>query len=381
MENVLNKTINLNTATSPLTIQVGSDTDVITFYNAKSLAATFAIQASGTPSDNCTVMMLFTGVITSNGNTFSIFGVNLDSDTIKYPFFALCYYTNAAWTVSYGRLRAATIETSGGLGEGTGGGIKIAAGGVTNAMIAAGAGIDYSKLNLTGAVLNADLAGSIAYGKIILFGSVVNADIASGAGIVYSKLALTGGVVNADINASAAIGLSKLAALTASRILASDGSGVIAPVDTATYPTLAELACVKGLTSSAQTQIATKAATSYVDSQDAALSAAIAAVNTTIETYSTINANTTLTSSTIKQNIRIDATAGAVDITLPSASTIANGFATNWIVMGANIVRLLAHGSENVRNLTNNDVSSITITGAGNRAKTICDGTNTFYQT
>lgn len=37
---------------------------------------------------------------------------------------------------------------------------------ITNAQIASGAGISYSKLALTGAILNADLAGSIAASKI-----------------------------------------------------------------------------------------------------------------------------------------------------------------------------------------------------------------------
>lgn len=49
--------------------------------------------------------------------------------------------------------------------------------GITNTQIAAGAAIAYSKLTLTGAVLNADLAGSIAYSKLALTGSVVTGDL------------------------------------------------------------------------------------------------------------------------------------------------------------------------------------------------------------
>jgi len=60
-----------------------------------------------------------------------------------------------------------------------------------------------------------------------LTGSIVNADIASGAAIAYSKLALSASIVDADISSSAAISLSKLAALTASKVLVSDGSGII----------------------------------------------------------------------------------------------------------------------------------------------------------
>lgn len=47
---------------------------------------------------------------------------------------------------------------------------------VTNAMLAGS--IAYSKLSLTGAILNADLAGSIAYSKLSLTGAILNADLA-----------------------------------------------------------------------------------------------------------------------------------------------------------------------------------------------------------
>jgi hypothetical protein len=65
-------------------------------------------------------------------------------------------------------------------------------------------------------------------------------------------LVIKAGVIqNADISASAAIALSKLAALTADRALASNGSGVIAVSAT----TATELGYVAGVTSSIQDQI------------------------------------------------------------------------------------------------------------------------------
>jgi hypothetical protein len=67
-----------------------------------------------------------------------------------------------------------------------------------------------------------------------------------------------GVIVNADINASAAIALSKLAALTASRALQSDGSGVIS----ASSVTSTELGYVSGVTSAIQTQLNAKQSTS-----------------------------------------------------------------------------------------------------------------------
>ena len=61
----------------------------------------------------------------------------------------------------------------------------------------------------------------------------------------------SGGVTNTEINASASIAFSKMAALTASRALVSDGSGV---VDVSSV-TATELGYVSGVTSDIQTQI------------------------------------------------------------------------------------------------------------------------------
>lgn len=64
-----------------------------------------------------------------------------------------------------------------------------------------------------------------------------------------------GGITDAKVNASAAIALSKLATVTASRALASDGSGVIS----ASSVTSTELGYVSGVTSAIQTQLDAKA--------------------------------------------------------------------------------------------------------------------------
>ncbi len=83
---------------------------------------------------------------------------------------------------------------------------------VTNGMLAGS--IAYSKLALTGAILNADLAGSITYSKLslsagdipysklTLTGAVTNSDLAGS--IAYSKLSLTGAILNADLAGSIA---------------------------------------------------------------------------------------------------------------------------------------------------------------------------------
>jgi hypothetical protein len=78
--------------------------------------------------------------------------------------------------------------------------------------------------------------------------------------IGYSALVLSGGVVNADVSDSAAIALSKLATVTASRALVSDGSGNVAAATT----TSTEIGYVNGVTSAIQTQLDAKIAKSLV---------------------------------------------------------------------------------------------------------------------
>jgi len=71
-----------------------------------------------------------------------------------------------------------------------------------------------------------------------------------------SETIVAGSIVNADVDAAAAIALSKLAVVTASRALVSDGAGLI----TAATTTATEIGYCNGLTSSAQTQIDAKLA-------------------------------------------------------------------------------------------------------------------------
>jgi hypothetical protein len=100
---------------------------------------------------------------------------------------------------------------------------------IVNADISGSAAIAYSKLALALSIVNGDISASaaIAYSKLNLALSIVNGDISGSAAIAYSKLNLTTSIVNGDINASAAIAYSKLAALTASKLLTSDGSGFV----------------------------------------------------------------------------------------------------------------------------------------------------------
>jgi hypothetical protein len=94
----------------------------------------------------------------------------------------------------------------------------LANGVLTNAMVNSSAAIAYSKLNLTGAVLNADLAGSIAYSKLNLTGAVLNADLAGSiADTKLSTISTAGKVSNSATTATSAN--------TVSAIVARDSSG------------------------------------------------------------------------------------------------------------------------------------------------------------
>lgn len=77
--------------------------------------------------------------------------------------------------------------------------------------------------------------------------------VATGPGSVASVIQ-SGVITNAMINASAAIAYSKLAALTASRALVSDGSGFVSAATT----TATEIGYVNGVTSAIQTQLDAK---------------------------------------------------------------------------------------------------------------------------
>jgi hypothetical protein len=100
-------------------------------------------------------------------------------------------------------------------------------------------------------VLTSDASGVMAFIKL------ANANISASAAIAYSKLNLSASIVNADIASAAAIALNKLAAVTASRALVSDGSGFVS----ASSVTATELGYVSGVTSSIQTQLDAKQAT------------------------------------------------------------------------------------------------------------------------
>lgn len=153
---------------------------------------------------------------------------------------------------------------------------------------------------------------------------------------------------NNEIKAAAAISVNKLAALTASRAVASDSSGFI----TASATTSTELGHLSGVTSSVQTQINGKIAVSDIFS-----------VNSTSGTAN-LSANETYI---------VDTSGGTASLTLPSPSTDV-------------FVRVKDNGNAEANNITVNQNSSEDIDGAATHvissnfgsAVFVSDGTDWF---
>jgi len=117
---------------------------------------------------------------------------------------------------------------------------------------------------------NADTATALASGRTIAStGDVVWTSASfDGSGNVTGTAAIgTGVIVNADINSSAAIAFSKMADLTASRLLVSDGSGDVS----VSAVTSTEAGYLDGVTSAIQTQMDTKATKAFSIAQAVAL--------------------------------------------------------------------------------------------------------------
>ena len=125
--------------------------------------------------------------------------------------------------------------------------------------------------SIEGAVTgNADTATALATGRTIAStGDVVWTSASfDGSGNVTGTAAIgTGVIVNADINSSAAIAFSKMADLTASRLLVSDGSGDVS----VSAVTSTEAGYLDGVTSAIQTQMDTKSTKAFAIAQAVAL--------------------------------------------------------------------------------------------------------------
>jgi hypothetical protein len=238
----------------------------------------------------------------------------------------------------------------------------------TSGQVLVGDGTDLKSVAVSGDVTISS-AGVVAIGSnkilsaMIKAGEIVNAHINAAAAIVKSKLDFSGanGIVNADVASAAAIAHSKMASLTASKLLQSDGSGVVSVVDTATYPSLTELAYLKGVTSAIQTQLAVKGGTSG--------------------TY-TYSATATITlNSSATDYYKLNTSANAIALTLPAANAFAAGRGikvTQVFSGGATRVTVSPAGTDTLQGLAGADVASFVYSTTAETHLFITNGTDAW---
>ena len=350
-------------------INVTSDVQFYSFSGTKTLTSPYTITTTGTPVNGSCITIFYDGSgITSSASNMIVLGIPLYhvtyTDAVSYPnlltgkYIFLAIYKISTWEVRIFRDAEAInwispIHVSQYLVNDTSlqyttTGIRVKPLGISNSHISASAAMDWTKM----ASLTANMVPiTNSSGKIVVSnidttklgylrgvtsdlqaqitakttsGSVVNADVSASAAITYGKLYLTGGVVNADLSSSAAVAWSKMAALTASKAMVTDGSGV----GSASSVTATELGYLSGVTSNLQTQIANVALNKI--------------------TYMSISANTVLTSATMKNFVMIDGTAGGWAITLPLASTITDGTWVEFRLFGTNNGIVKVQGADDI---------------------------------
>jgi hypothetical protein len=223
MEILINKKYNFATASFPVSLDLTSDVQDYYFSGTLVLAGNLVVQTTGTPVDGMRIWIYYDGTgLTLGGNSVTVIGKLLTAKQAVSRLIIFSTYVTAAWVT---RVFVDNSQTAW----------------------------------VTKGDLDPDIVDDVT----------VENDPANG----LQLKAL--GITNAKVNDAAAIALSKLAALTASRLAITDGSGFLSAADVATYPSLAELAFLKGVTSAIQTQLGTKTTSGAIVNADINAAAAI----------------------------------------------------------------------------------------------------------
>lgn len=112
--NILNIPLD-GTGTEIPTLNVTDPYEKYLITGANTAIGNYAINSSGTPQLGTTFIFEYEASldITTNGNTFSIFGVNLTQNQLLSKLLIECYYNGSAWKVKItGSLDQQIIETS-----------------------------------------------------------------------------------------------------------------------------------------------------------------------------------------------------------------------------------------------------------------------------
>jgi hypothetical protein len=410
-----NKQTVVTNSTTSVVLNLASDVATYYFSGTATLSGNLVVSTTGTAKEGMVCLVVFNTALTLGAYSVTVLGEVIVDDIASDTFYTICTYNDSAWHVLYGKI--VPFGTGGGtIGIDGNGDLEVTAASLDTSHLEALAAIKLTQLadgtantlighngsgvpielplatypSLTelsyvkglssavqtqitarpasGAIVNADINASAAidYTKLHLANHILNADINTGAAIDYSKLDLVGHLVDADIDAAAAITHSKMAALTASRVMGTDGSGVASALTTGTYPSLAELAYLKGTTSAVQTQLT-------------ALSAAITAVAPSKVSSAVLNTGTVLVAATLKTDYECDCTVGGFTVTLPAANTVAaDTMVKFWLLGAANNLVVQRAGADSIVGLNLGLAINVTMTALGNWVFLVCNGSNAW---
>ena len=350
MQRQKSKIIALGANTASYTLLLKSVTSSYTFTGTVSLGVSQAVITSGTVKEGMHCLMWFNTAITVGAYTFTILGVAINKEILKSPFLVSAIYTGGAWCVACEPFTAFRP--------------------------------DGTTITSTGGIFSVTSVGNTQWN--------------SSDKLAYSNMTLTGAILNTDLHATFAMPVAQLADLTASEIVITGAGKKLESAAVATYPSLAQLAFLKGVTSAVQTQLNTltstfsgyvttgalaSALTSYYTSSqtDSAIAAAMATF-TTVWDGTTIAATTDLNLLTSwYQEYLLDPTGGAIDLGLPAKSKFATG---EWmkftLVNSATPSTITPNGAETITDFTGALLSPITLSAIGDYVK-IAKNAGTWY--
>ena len=342
MKEIIARSTDVSTASFPLTLNVASDTEVYYLHGTKTLSGDLTIQSSDVPTKDVTLWIICNTAVTVGSNTFSIFGKTINPKVALTPFVALCFYTESAWTVFAHNVPMApdgsTLEV-----DGTTGNLQLKNGGVTLAKLAT------DTVNALAAKATTTALSDAVDALTIL----INANASTT-------------TLNAAVDA--------LTLLINAKVSQSDYDTAIGNIGDA-IALLTSKTYVDGLIAAINTNLSTN----YSDNTavTALVTAAVGTAKNLVPTE--ITSSVAFTAATIKRNIRINVTAGAVTATLPDASTLPLGFYVEFIQIGsAGAATIHAYGSQTLNINDGSDAASTTCGAAGAIVRVYCNGTNAW---